>query len=554
MCYKLLDTGIRTAAENIALDSILLEARAKGKIPNTLRFLQFSPPAVLVGYHQTIGQEVRVEFCRQHGIDVNRRITGGGAIYFDESQLGWELIASKADIGYRLDKVTERVCEAVTRGLKILGVDAKFRPRNDIEVNGRKISGTGGIFEDGAVLFQGTLLVDFDVETMMRALRIPTEKLADRELASVRERVTCLREELGVSPPLKEIKQALQEGFEQVLGIEFRNCGLRIANCGMNDFEKNCGLRIANCGMNDFEKNCGLRIADCGLNDFEQELLGQKRAEFASKDWIESTREPIDNRQILKGSHRAKGGLIRVSAVMDVKRRMLKQALVSGDFFISPVRTIFDMESLLKDVPCTEVSQKIEQFFKDRQPQMPDLSWMDFASAFSSAIDKVEYPGMGIPLEEANHLFTVNGTLHDILKSPSVLLLPYCAKLVGCEYRYNSGCVKCGGCSVGTAYELAEKHGLAPITIQNYKHLQTTLQACKRDGVKSYIGCCCEAFFARRQRAFREIGIPCVLLDIENSTCYELDKETEGLAGEFENQTHLRLNLLERVLDHANNL
>ncbi len=144
--WYLLDTGTRPAAENMALDSALLISRAEDKIPNTLRFMQFSPPAVLVGYHQTVEQEVRIEFCRQHGIDINRRVTGGGAIYCDSSQLGWELISSKADLGYRLDRVTERICEAVLKGLGRLGVDAQFRPRNDIEVNGRKISGTGAIF------------------------------------------------------------------------------------------------------------------------------------------------------------------------------------------------------------------------------------------------------------------------------------------------------------------------------------------------------------------------------------------------------------------------
>lgn len=510
--WSLLDTGVKSAVENITLDSILLEARAKGDIPNTLRFLQFSPPAVLVGFHQTVEQEVRVEFCKQQGVDVNRRITGGGAIYFDSSQLGWELIASKEDIGYRLDRVTERVCAAVIKGLERLGISAQFRPRNDIEVHGRKISGTGGVFEDNAVLFQGTLLIDFDVETMMRALRIPTEKLADKELESVRQRVTCLREELGEAPPLDMIKRALQQGFEETLGVKFERMW---------------------------------------LPEHLRQVLEQRKAEFASSIWIDATRESIDSRQTIRATYKAKGGLIRVSAVVDVPRRLLKQALITGDFFISPARTVFDLEAWLKDTPCGEVSQRIERFFENRLIQMQGLTPGDFATAFSSAMEKVEYPGMGIPLEEANHLFTVNGTLNEILQSPSVLLLPYCAKLVGCEYRNNGGCSRCGQCSVGMAYELAEQTGLTPITIHNYDHLKGTLRKCKINGVRSYIGCCCEAFFAKRQRMFREAGIPGVLIDIENSTCYDLDKEAQGLAGKFENQTELRLDLLKKVISYV---
>jgi lipoate-protein ligase A len=509
--WRLLDTGVQTASDNVALDFALLMGKAEDKLPNTLRFLQFSPPAVLVGYHQTVEQEVREAFCRGQGIDVNRRITGGGAIYLDRTQLGWELVCSKADLGHRLDRITERICGGVIEGLKRLGVDARFRPRNDIEVKGRKISGTGGIFEGPAVLFQGTLLVDFDVETMVRALRVPTEKLADRELDSLAERVTCLRNEMGEIPPIDVIKGALCEGFEETLGVRFEQTGR--------------------------------------LGDFERQYFEEQRDRFAAKEWIESTREGIGNRPTLRGNHRAKGGIIRASLVVDVKRKLLKQSLITGDFFISPLRTIFDLEASLKDTPLDKVPRRIEDFFESRQPHTVGLKGRDFVAAFLSAIEKVEYPKLGIPLEEANYLFTVNGSLRDILKAPSVLLLPYCAKLIECEYRQNGGCNTCGKCTVGPAYELAVEQGLSPITIQNYRHLRKTLQDCKRDGVKSYIGCCCEAFFTKRQRVFREIGIPGVLIDVESSTCYDLDREGDGLAGEFENQTHLKLDLLKKLID-----
>ncbi|HSV94211.1 MAG TPA: lipoate--protein ligase, partial [Desulfobacterales bacterium] len=90
-----------TAAENMALDDALLELKGEGRTPDTIRFLQFAPRAVLVGFHQSVAEEVRLDYCRAHGIDVNRRNTGGGAIFFDENQLGWEVICRKAvfDVG-----------------------------------------------------------------------------------------------------------------------------------------------------------------------------------------------------------------------------------------------------------------------------------------------------------------------------------------------------------------------------------------------------------------------------------------------------------------------
>ena len=82
----------------------------------------------------------------------------------------------------------------------VLGVDAQFRPRNDIEVDGRKISGTGGAFDGDALMYQGTLLIQFDVEKMLRVLRIPAEKLSDKAIASARERVANLADLLGEAP------------------------------------------------------------------------------------------------------------------------------------------------------------------------------------------------------------------------------------------------------------------------------------------------------------------------------------------------------------------
>ncbi len=86
--WRLLDTGARSAAQNMALDEVLLELKSRERIPHTLRFLQFSHPAVLVGHHQSVEEEVRLDYCRERGIEINRRLTGGGALYWGEKELG----------------------------------------------------------------------------------------------------------------------------------------------------------------------------------------------------------------------------------------------------------------------------------------------------------------------------------------------------------------------------------------------------------------------------------------------------------------------------------
>src|SRR5512136_2581619 len=223
--WRLLDTGPRSGAENMALDEVLLELKAGERIPHALRFLQFSNPTVLVGHHQSVEEEVRLDYCRAHGIDLNRRLTGGGALYWGKNELGWEIYISKKDprIPSRIEDLYRKMGEAAALGLRHLGIHAYFRPRNDIEIQGRKISGTGGTELSGAILFQGTLLVDFDVDEMLRSLRIPTEKLQDKEIESVKERVTCLKRELGRTPPMQTIKWALAKGFQEAFGVRFED-------------------------------------------------------------------------------------------------------------------------------------------------------------------------------------------------------------------------------------------------------------------------------------------------------------------------------------------
>ncbi|MCK5561633.1 MAG: lipoate--protein ligase family protein [Thermoplasmata archaeon] len=311
--WRLLDTGVRNVFENLALDETLLEAKTCYPTPNTLRFLQFSPNAVLVGLHQNVAQEVRIDFCQEHNIDICRRITGGGAIYFDEPQLGWEIIVDKSHpkIPRRIERVYEVMCQGTIEGLKKLNVEAEFRPKNDIEVGGRKISGTGGAQDVDALFFQGTLLTDFDVETMIKSLRIPTEKLKDKELESVKDRVTCLKWVLGETPALPVIKQALTEGIEQVFGC---------------------------------------KLVEGELTAEELKLFTQKQTKFGSKEWIYDLRRPLDARQTLEARSKTKGGLIRVSLVVDSITHQLQSTLITGDFSVYPKRTIFDLEATLKGV------------------------------------------------------------------------------------------------------------------------------------------------------------------------------------------------------------
>lgn len=346
--WRAIDTGIRLPAENFALNRALLEARQADEIPGTLRFLRF-PPCALLGYHQSAEQELNLEYCAANGITIQRRLTGGGAIYMDENQLGWELYLTKQDLGSAdMTVIARRICEAAARGIGRLGVDARYRPRNDIEVDGRKISGTGGAFDGEALMYQGTLLIELDVEKMLRILRIPAEKLSDKALSSVRERVVSLKDLLGQTPPLAEIQGQLTRAFAEEFGAGF---------------------------------------APGELTGAELARYRAALGEIDHPDWVDLVKKPVSDMPILEAFRKFSGGLLRASVSFDASARRIKQVWFSGDVFVSPPRTVNDLEAALKDVAPERLEPTVQAFFAKRQVDMLGLAPQDFAAVVNLAVD-----------------------------------------------------------------------------------------------------------------------------------------------------------------------
>jgi lipoate---protein ligase len=512
--WRLLDTPPMSAAANMALDEALVELKGQGAAPDTLHFLQFAPRAVLVGYHQSIAEEIRTDFCRQHGIDINRRITGGGAIFFDENQLGWEVIADKAFFNVRLPDLGlfRKLCDPVIMALSQLGLAATFRPRNDIEINGRKISGTGGTESEGAFLFQGTMLVDFDVDTMLKGLRIPVEKLKAKEIDSVRERVTCLKWELGRVPALEDIKNAIKAGFERHLGI---------------------------------------RLVPGGLTDEEQALFERKLSFFQSDDWVHAVNPRFERREVLQAAYKSDAGLVRFTVVINPMSRRIKDIFITGDFLSFPSRALYDMESRLRGMRLdkTLLGQVVHRFFEEDRICIPGMRAEDFLKPLDQVLDKLEIARLGIALPHCNQISVTNGTFADVVQlQPSVLLLPYCAKDMQCDLRYDKECRTCGQCTIGSAWETGRQHHLEIVCITSFEDLQQELTRMKDAGHRAFIGCCCQPFFTKHVDDFERAGLPGILLDIDCTTCYELDLAREAYAGRFDRQTAVNLDLLETVL------
>jgi len=515
--WRLLDTGVLTGAQNMALDDVILECRSENKTPNTVRFLQFDPPTALVGYHQSIEQEIRVDYCQRHGVDINRRITGGGAILFTPTCLGWEVFADKSAPGINelrrdLERLAGFVCSGAVSALRRLGVKAEFRPKNDIEVNGRKISGTGGTERGNSFMYQGTLLIDFDVDLMLRSLRIPVEKLKDKEVESVKERVTCLKWEIGYVPPLNEIKDAFVAGFQEVLDTE---------------------------------------LESGGLLPVEEQLYRERLPYIESEEWVRLVRRPKETAGHVNAIRKTPGGLIRVSLALDVPGNFIISSFITGDFQVFPQRAIMDLEARLKNMSADEdtIRETVNKFFADSGAKIFGVEPEDLVQILVEAVKKTAFTKYGISLEDSNHLMTVNFMPDELDKQIfDYILLPYCAKLVECDYRKIEGCTICGACSISDIYDIAGEFGVPTRTIQTFEHLIETIDECKLKGARGYIGSCCEAFYTKHHEDFVDTEVPALLVDIDDSTCYELGEEREAYIGDFEGQTDLKLDLLIHIL------
>lgn len=208
MMLRVIDSGLRGARFNLSLTEALRRGRAAGTTPDTLRFQHF-PPSAIIGRHQLLHREVDLDWVAAHRVQTARRMTGGGAIVMGPGLLGWELVLSRRVAPGTLDEVTALICTGVADAIARFGLPAAYRPRNDIEVGGRKVSGTGGYVEGDVLVFQGTVLVELDLDFMVGALRLPVRKLGKRGLEAMAERVTDLRALLGVAPPMRHVQEAM---------------------------------------------------------------------------------------------------------------------------------------------------------------------------------------------------------------------------------------------------------------------------------------------------------------------------------------------------------
>lgn len=227
MTWRFIDTDAIDGYYSAALFESIAKHVGAHKVDETILFWRVKTPVVYLGYHQYVEDEVHLDYCAKNGVQIIRRVLGGGCGFCDENQILFSIIGHRGGdiVSSDIQGAYLRVIGGVVAALATIGFEGILEPtRSAVYSMGRKISGNAQGRFDGAVLVNGSFLLDFDFDEMDRVLKNPTKNLAEG-IGCARDGMITLSELLGRrSYDIDYMKEVLKRGFEDALGITLK-CG-----------------------------------------------------------------------------------------------------------------------------------------------------------------------------------------------------------------------------------------------------------------------------------------------------------------------------------------
>jgi lipoate-protein ligase A len=212
---------------NMAIDEAILYARVAETVPNTLRFYRWKPSAVSIGKFQKIENEVNLKNCKKLGVDVVRRISGGGTVYHDaEGEVTYSVIAKTEDLGTKdIAEVYSKIYAAISEALRLMGIVADYNEGDlkncpNLTVSGKKISGSAQANKSGVVLQHGTMLLNVDLPKMFTLLRVPWANSCMQVVNIAKNKITSVQNELGHDVSPETVANAITHGFTVALNMQ----------------------------------------------------------------------------------------------------------------------------------------------------------------------------------------------------------------------------------------------------------------------------------------------------------------------------------------------
>lgn len=336
-----------SASAGLAADEALTGRVGQGQSVASLRLYTYQDCA-LVGRFQNIHNELRVERCQARGMPLNRRPTGGGAIVMGPDQLGVALVlpAARKESFARTREMMGEFAQGLVGGLARLGVQAAFRGKNDLEVDGRKLAGLG-IFRHprGGVLFHASVLVDFDVALMLDVLNTPFEKITHKEIATVTARTSTIRKEAGSAITLDQARLAVAEGMAEAFGVSLEP----------GDFDE----------------------------DEQAAIVELETGKYHQQSWIFQTLEVTDS----FGGAKIKTPLGLLDIRVTMAGDMVKAVFIAGDFFAAEA-AVASLEGQLRwhaSKPAA-IAETVQRIYGERGDELSGLPLAELLEAINTSV------------------------------------------------------------------------------------------------------------------------------------------------------------------------
>ncbi|RAK19502.1 lipoate-protein ligase [Anoxybacillus vitaminiphilus] len=299
------DPRVNLAIEEYALKNLDMN--------ETYLLFYINEPSIIIGKNQNTIEEINTKYIEEKGIHVVRRLSGGGAVYHDLGNLNFSFITKDdGESFHNFKKFTEPVIQA----LRKLGVNAELSGRNDILVEGRKISGNAQFSTKGRMFSHGTLLFDSEIDAVVSALNVKKDKIESKGIKSIRSRVANISEFLKEPITIDEFKQILLHSI--------------------------------------FDTNGEIPTYKLTESDWK-EIYRISEERYKNWDWNYG-KSPKFN---LQHTHRFPIGQIDVR--LEVNKGMIENCKIYGDFF--GVGDVSDIEKLLTGVRYSR--QEIEKALKE---------------------------------------------------------------------------------------------------------------------------------------------------------------------------------------------
>ncbi len=251
--WRLLIDHAENAAWNMAADEAMLLGLAEGKIPPTLRFYGWNPPAVSIGYFQRMDAEIDRTICAKLGMDVVRRLTGGRAVLHEE-EVTYSLVVREDAVNIPATVTASYLffSQAIVAGLARMGISAELQApapskgqknsrftspacfdapsHYEVVVADRKVVGSAQVRHNGILLQHGSVSLKFRAERVAAVMRYDNEEKRKKLIRDLKERAVGLLDVLAKPLDCDTIVSALTEGFVE-------KCGIKLSTGSRTEFE-----------------------------------------------------------------------------------------------------------------------------------------------------------------------------------------------------------------------------------------------------------------------------------------------------------------------------